>query len=72
MRNTLLVIFGWLSLLVTLPWLQWFLAGEPYMKALGSYGAGLFVVWRILAELRHAARKKSGQLSSGDQHEHQT
>ena len=48
MKSPLLDVLGFSSLLLALPWLHWLLLGEPYMKALCSYGGAVVVVWRAV------------------------
>jgi hypothetical protein len=54
MKSPLLDVIGFTSLLLTLPWLNWLLANEPYMRAIGSYGAAVVVVWRVVVLTRRA------------------
>lgn len=64
MKSPLLDVVGFLSLLVTLPWLSWLLENEPYMRAIGSYGAAVVVVWRGVVLLRRAwVRRRLRQIS---------
>lgn len=54
MKSPLLDVVAFGSLLLTWPWLTWLLAGEPYMKAIGSYGAAVVVLWRAIVLARRA------------------
>ena len=54
MKSPLLDVLGFASLLLTLPWLTWLLAGEPYMKAVCSYGGAAVVLWRSAVLVRRA------------------
>lgn len=47
MKSPLIDVIGFCALLASLPWIHWFLANEPYMRAVGSYGAAVVVVWRV-------------------------
>ncbi len=54
MRSPILDVLGFASLLVSLPWFYWLTAGEPFARMLGSYGAGVIVVWRVAVLIRRA------------------
>lgn len=54
MTNPLKDILGIGSLLLGLPYLQWFLMGAPYASALVSYGGAAVVVWRAAVLLHRA------------------
>lgn len=57
MKSPLIDVIGFCALLTALPWVHWFLANEPYMRAIGSYGAAVVVVWRVAVLIRRAYRR---------------